>query len=235
VDADIVLLAVRDGQLPAEADAWQRIVPSHAVVLHVAGALGPDVLAPLRPCCRGVGQMHPLVSVASRSGPVSLLGVHALVTGDEPARRVASRLARAVGMKPWRKDDLDRVAYHAAAWLVAGGAAALCRAARDILVGAGIAPRHAEKMLAPLLRSVADNVDHVGLPEALSGVVRRGDAATLRKHVQALATVAPEHLTLYLAAARAQIGMARELGDACACDLEELERQLASMLWPSGK
>ena len=171
--------------------------------------------------------MHPLVSVASRSGPVSLLGVHALVTGDEPARRLASRLARAVGMKPWRKDDLDRVAYHAAAWLVAGGAAALCRAARDILVGAGIAPRQAEKMLAPLLRSVADNVDHVGLPEALSGVVRRGDAATLRKHVQALSTVAPEHLTLYFAAARAQIGMARELGDACARDLEELEREIS--------
>ena len=235
VDADIVLLAVRDGQLPAEAEAWQRIVPPHAVVLHVAGALGPDVLAPLRSCCRGVGQMHPLLSVVSRRGPVGFEGVHALVAGDASARRWARRMARALGMKPWRKDGVDRVAYHAAAWLVAGGAAALCRAARDILVGEGIAPRQAEKMLAPLLRSVADNVGHVGLPDALSGVVRRGDVATLRKHVQVLSTATPEHLALYLAAARAQIGMARELGDTSARDLEQVERELASVLWPTAK
>jgi len=227
VDADVVLLAVRDGQLPAEAEAWQRIVPARAVVLHVAGALGPDVLALLRPCCRGVGQMHPLVSVASRRGPVGLEGVHAVVAGDASARRWARRIACALGMKPWSKDDVDRVAYHAAAWLVAGGAAALCRAARDILVGEGIAPRQAEKMLAPLLRSVAENVGHVGLPEALSGVVRRGDVATLRKHVQVLSTTAPEHVALYLSAARAQIDMARELGDASPGDLDALEREIS--------
>ncbi len=227
LDADVVLLAVRDGQLPAEAEAWQRIVPARAVVLHVAGALGPDVLAPLRGRCSGVGQMHPLVSVASRRGPAGVDGAYALVAGDPHAQRWARRVARAAGMKPWRKDDLDRVAYHAAAWLVAGGAAALCNAARDILVGEGIAPRQAEKMLAPLLRSVADNVDRVGLPEALSGVVRRGDVATLRKHVHVLSATTPENEALYLAAARAQIGMARDLGDASPRDLKALDRELA--------
>ena len=235
IDADVVLLSVRDSQLSAEASAWVRVVPSRAIVLHTAGALTADVIAVLRGSCRGVGQLHPLVSVASHRVPPSLVGAYALVSGDAIAVRVARSIARALGMKPRCGDKVDRCAYHAAAWLVAGGAAALCSAARDILSSAGIAPRQAERMLAPLLRSIAHNVEHLGMPDGLSGVVRRADLATLCKHVAVLSDVAPEHLALYLAAATAQIDMARALGEAAEGEIDALREGIVSFERGFGK
>lgn len=228
VRADVIVLAVRDGQLEREAERWREAgVPSAgAVVLHVAGALDAEVLAVLRPHCAGVGQMHPLVSFASDRRSPNLEGAFALVSGDRAAVRAGKRLAAALGMHPRLGDGVDRTAYHAAAWMVAGGAVALSAAARDLLVRGGFDAREAERMLAPLIRSIAENVGAVGLPHALTGVVRRGDAATLRRHAEALERHAPEHLALYLSTASAQIPMARALGDASAEALEGLEAEL---------
>ncbi len=229
--ADVILLAVRDGQLAGEVQKWlaAKALPKHAIVLHMAGSLGPDILEPLRSGCRGVGQLHPLVSIASHRSPPELAGTFALISGDPGAQRAARRILDALGMHARKGDTIDRAAYHAAAWLVAGGTAALCQAARDILSAAGIPPRKAEHMLAPLVRSVGSNVDRLGLPHALTGVVRRGDLATLRRHVHVLKTTSPEHLGLYLSSARAQIGMARTLGDVGSAELDRLEAELIAL------
>ena len=226
--ANAIVLAVRDGQLEAEAQRWAAagIVPPHAVVLHVAGALTAEVLAALRPCCAGVGQMHPLMSFASERRTPELRGAYALISGDLRAVRVAKQLASALGMRTRLGNAVDRTAYHAAAWMVAGGAVALSAAARDLLMAGGFDAREAERMLAPLLRSVSENVGALGLPQALTGVVRRADAVTLSRHAQALERLAPEHLPLYLAQASAQMSMARALGEASAGALDELAAEI---------
>jgi predicted short-subunit dehydrogenase-like oxidoreductase (DUF2520 family) len=69
-------------------------------------------------------------------------------------------------------------------------------------------------MLGPLLRSVAENVEALGLPEALTGPVRRGDADALRRHLATLRAKLPSAVPLYLAAARAQLPLAAAIGDA---------------------
>jgi len=97
--------------------------------------------------------------------------------------------------------------------MVAGGAVALCGSARDIMVESGISPSHASKMLLPLLNSVVQNLSAVGIPQALTGVARRADDDAIRRHVGALRQIAPHHLGLYLATMRAQIAVARELGE----------------------
>lgn len=228
--ADVVVLAVRDGQLRSEAQRWREAsaTPTEAVVLHVAGALDAEMLGELRPCCRGVGQMHPLVSFASSRAAPALEGAYALISGDRRAVRAAKRLAGALGMRTRSGEGVDLTAYHAAAWLVAGGTAALGFAARDILLQAGIDHREAEHMLAPLIRSVGDNVGRIGLPEALTGVVRRGDVATLKKHATVLGARSNEHLRLYLACAMAQLPMARGLNDAPGDALDALQAELMS-------
>ena len=128
--------------------------------------------------------------------------------------------ARRAGAAP--RDDaanaspgLDTVAYHAAAGLVANGAAALAAVGRGApREGGGRRATVAPKMLGPLLRSVAENVEALGFPEALTGPVRRGDAAGLEKHLGDAAAKLPEAVALYLAAAEAQLPLARAIGDA---------------------
>jgi predicted short-subunit dehydrogenase-like oxidoreductase (DUF2520 family) len=83
-------------------------------------------------------------------------------------------------------------------------------------------------MLGPLLRSVADNVETLGFPEALTGPVRRGDATGVAKHVATLRAKLPEAVPLYLAAAEAQLPLARAIGDAATANLDAVAVTIAS-------
>jgi len=231
IDADVVVLAVRDRDLEPLAVRLRDagLVPKQAVVVHVAGALGPEPLAALRGSCAGVAQMHPMISFASdasRAAPdLSRGNVH--VHGDPRAVSRARRLARILGMTPRTIAGLDPIAYHAAAGLVANGAAALAAVGAELLVKAGVAPAVAPKMLGPLLRSVAENVERLGLPEALTGPVRRGDVAGLEKHLATLRAKLPQAVSLYLAAAEAQLPLARAIGDAPGETFDAIARSLA--------
>jgi len=226
IDADVVVLAVRDRDLAPLAGKMVGVVSRRAVVVHVAGALGAEALSPLRGACAGIAQMHPMISFASTRFAPSLRHGNVHVQGDPTAVARARRLARLLGMTPRTVPGLDAVAYHAAAGLVANGAAALAAVGAELLVKAGVPRETATEMLGPLLRSVADNVEALGFPEALTGPVRRGDAAGVEKHLKTLREKLPDAVGLYLAAAEAQLPLARALGDATADSLDAVQRTL---------
>lgn len=225
---DVIVIAARDGAIAriVEAIGASRRVSETAVVVHCAGALDAEILAPLRSVCAGVAQMHPMISFADPARPPSLRGGHAHVSGDAIAEKRARRLCRAIGMVPRTFAGLDRVAYHASAGLVANGAAALAAAGAELLRRAGANDRDIPAMLGPLLRSVAENVERMGLPDALTGPVRRGDAAAVTKHLATLRAKAPELVPLYVACADAQLPLARALGDAPVTAFDEVAKAL---------
>jgi predicted short-subunit dehydrogenase-like oxidoreductase (DUF2520 family) len=230
IDADVIVLAVRDRQLgPVAADlATSGVVPRRAVVLHNAGALPAEALAAVRPVCAGVAQMHPMISFASRTFFPTLARGHVHAKGDPAAERKARALAKRIGMTPRTFPKLDTVGYHAAAGLVANGAAALAAVGADLLASAGVPREVAPKMLGPLLRSVAENVEALGLPEALTGPIRRGDPNAIEKQIGILRERLPEALPLFLAAAWAQLPLARAIGDAPPEGFDSIARVLGS-------
>lgn len=227
IDASIVVVAVRDGQVRALAETLVGVVAKRSVVVHVAGALDAEALAPLRGSCAGVAQMHPMIAFASTGFTPSLAKGNLLVRGDPAAVARARGLARTLGMVPRTFRRLDAVAYHAAAGLVANGGAALAALGAELLVVAGIPRATAPKLLGPLLRSVADNVEALGFPAALTGPVRRGDAAALQKHLATLSDKAPRALPLYVASALAQLPLARALGEGSREGYEAIARLLS--------
>jgi predicted short-subunit dehydrogenase-like oxidoreductase (DUF2520 family) len=216
VEADVIVLAVRDRQIAplAEALAQAGVVPPRAVCVHVAGALDASPLAPLRAVCAGVAQMHPMISFASLEKAPELARGHVHVQGDPAAVMRASALVRRLGLTPRTFPGLDTVGYHAAAGLVANGAAALAAMGAELLVRSAVPRAIAPKMLGPLLRSVADNVEALGFPAALTGPVRRGEAPGVEKHLGILRARLPEAVPLFVASARAQLPLARALGEA---------------------
>ena len=230
IDADVIIVALRDRDLaPCAEELVRRGLIGHArlAVLHCAGALGPEVLAAARGPNVAVAQMHPMISFASKTFTPSLARGQLHVDGDPAAVRAARRLGRLLGMTPRTIAGLDRVAYHAGAGLVANGAAALAAGGVELLLKAGVPRDTAAAMLGPLLRSVAENVERLGLPDALTGPVRRGDAVGLGKHLETLGRLAPELVPFYVAAARTQIPLARALGDAPAASFDAIEEALA--------
>jgi predicted short-subunit dehydrogenase-like oxidoreductase (DUF2520 family) len=230
IDADLVVLAVRDGKLPelAAALASRRLVGSRTAVVHCAGALGIEPLSALRGVAEGVGQMHPMISFASTKFSPALDRGQVNVDGDPAAVRAAERVARLLGMAPRRLPHVDKVAYHAAAGLVANGAAALAAAGSELLGKAGVLPPLTAKMLGPLLRSVAENVERLGLPGALTGPVRRGDRHGVGRHLVVIADHAPNLVPLYRALVAAQVPLARAIGDAESSVFDAIESLAAA-------
>ncbi|HEY5242864.1 MAG TPA: DUF2520 domain-containing protein [Polyangiaceae bacterium] len=226
IDAEVVVLAVRDRDLAPLAEKMVGVVSPRSVVVHVAGALSAEALSALRGACSGIAQMHPMISFASTRFAPSLHHGNVEVQGDTVAVARARRLARLLGMTPRTIPGLDTVAYHAAAGLVANGAAALGAVGAELLVKAGVPRAIAAQMLGPLLRSVADNVEALGFPGALTGPVRRGDAAGVEKHLKTLREKLPEAVPLYLAAAEAQLPLAKAIGDADEDQLAAVARAL---------
>jgi predicted short-subunit dehydrogenase-like oxidoreductase (DUF2520 family) len=226
IDADLLVLAVRDGKLAEIVKdlASRRHVSSRTTVVHCAGALGVEPLLPLQGIARGVGQMHPMISFASTKFSPALDRGQVNVDGDPAAIRMAERIARLLGMSPRRLPHVDKVAYHAAAGLVANGAAALAAAGSELFGKAGIPPALGAKMLGPLLRSVAENVERLGLPGALTGPVRRGDLHGVRRHLEVIADRTPRLIPLYRALVSAQVPLAREIGDAECSVFDAIER-----------
>jgi predicted short-subunit dehydrogenase-like oxidoreductase (DUF2520 family) len=226
--ADLVVVAVRDREVPVVAEAMRAagVVPPKAAVVHVAGALDAESLAALRGACAGVAQMHPMIAFASARKAPSLAGGHVRVQGDAAAVARASTFAKRLGMVPRALPGLDTIAYHAAAGLVANGAAALAAVGADLLVRGGVPRDVAPAMLGPLLRSVAENVSLLGFPDALTGPVRRGDVAGVEKHLATLQAKLPSAVPFYAAAARAQLPLARAIGDAAPASLDAVERAI---------
>ncbi len=228
IDADVVILALRDRQLgPVAADlAASGVVPRRAVVVHNAGALPAEALEALRGVTAGVAQMHPMISFASTKVFPSLERGHVHVKGDRAAEARARSLAKKMKMTPRTFAKLDTVAYHAAAGLVANGAAALAAIGAELLGVAGVPSKDAPKMLGPLLRSVAENVEALGFPDALTGPVRRGDAGAIEKQIALLRTKLPAAVPLFVSAAEAQLPLARSLGDASPQGFDDVARIL---------
>jgi predicted short-subunit dehydrogenase-like oxidoreductase (DUF2520 family) len=235
IDVDLLILAVRDGKLGEMVERLTEPgrVTRRTAVVHCAGALGTAPLEPLRAVCRGVAQMHPMISFASKTFTPGLLRGQVGVDGDPAAVRMAMLVARRLGMTPRRLTHVDKVAYHAAAGFVANGAAALAAAGTELFAQGGVPPAVAAKMLGPLLRSVADNVERLGLPGALTGPVRRGDLVGVERHRDVIAGRTPHLTTLYRALVAAQIPLARQIGDAESSVFDAMDRLVAAPPQPN--
>jgi predicted short-subunit dehydrogenase-like oxidoreductase (DUF2520 family) len=232
IEADIIVLALRDRHLgPVAADlAASGVVHRRTVVVHNAGALDAEVLAPLRSICAGVAQMHPMISFASTTRFPSLDRGHVHVKGDPAAEKRARALVKKLGMTPRTFRRLDTVGYHAAAGLVANGAAALAAIGVELLVVSGVPRADAPRMLGPLLRSVAENVETLGFPDALTGPVRRGDADAVERQIALLGERLPAALPLYVASGLAQLPIAEKLRDASKAELGNVAKVLGKAL-----
>lgn len=211
--ASRLLIAVSDDALAAVAAALAPAGVRGGAALHTSGVHGPDVLAPLAGagfCC---GALHPLQTVASpEQGVNALRGAAFAVTAEGSAAEWAAEIVRIA--RGWMLTvPADRRAlYHAAAVLASNGFAALLDAAVMLMGSAGVEKPVALRALAPLVRASCENALALGPAEALTGPIRRGDVATVRRHWQALAAAPAGLRPLYRACSLRLIELARRQG-----------------------
>lgn len=199
--APIWLIAVSDDAI----EGFARRLAAHPaagpgrVVLHCAGRLGAEVLAPLAERGAAVGSLHPLQSL-DRDGE-ALWGAFCAIEGDDIAGETAEALARALNCRPVRLPRGEKAAYHAAAVLSANFLTTLGAGGVALLGALGVAEPLAREMLVPLLRGTVDRFAAAPAAQALTGPFARGDFETIAAHVPAIAKHAPGWLDAYRALA----------------------------------
>jgi predicted short-subunit dehydrogenase-like oxidoreductase (DUF2520 family) len=116
--------------------------------------------------------------------------------------------------------------YHLAAVLVSNYTVTLTKLATDLWATFGSEPETALAALLPLLRGTVQNLTDVGLPQALTGPIARGDTGTVERHLATLRLRAPDLLDLYRALGRETIAVAAAKGRLSDEALRELRRLL---------
>lgn len=172
---DVVLVATGDAEIAPVAAAIEPVATT--AVLHLSGALGPEPVA-MHP---RHGVLHPLVALANgERGAHRLVGAWfgLAIDGDRVAADIVADLrGRAV-----RIADGDWVRYHAAAAIAANHLVALLGQAERVGASVGLPLEPLVELAAGSLRDVRE----LGPASALTGPVRRGDRATVRRHIESL-------------------------------------------------
>jgi len=226
-EVELIILAVPDDALESVAQGVRMY--SGQAMIHTSGALGSEVLAPAMAAGTQVGSFHPLVAFADTERAVEALrGATIAIEGDDQLLALLARMADVLGARPVRLAPGSKTAYHAAAVLAAGGFIALLDAIAELGRVAGLDEAGALAIYGPLIEGTLGNARALGIRQALTGPVTRGDEGTLRAHLATLATHTPDVLPLYRAAAEREIELARERGALTPAVAAALRSSLAS-------
>lgn len=176
-ETDLVLLTVPDSAISEVVNA----IPVGPIVVHTSGVQSLDVLQPhVR-----VGSFHPLMTFPGPEIAVpDLSRAYVAIDGDAAVRAMLTELAAMLGLNPVHVPG-DRRLYHAAAVLAGNLSTVLLALSGQLLAEAGVEPRTAREMLAPLAFDSLRNA--IADPSrALTGPLVRQDHQTMAMHHAAL-------------------------------------------------
>ncbi len=226
LESEVVVLAVKDQVIGEVAQmlVGTGLINKRHVMLHCAGAASAlEILAGVTGSVAGVGTMHPLSAIAdAKLAMRTLKGTVFGVEGDEVGRTTASRLVAALGGIVLPLDGTQMAAYHAAAALASNYLVAVMDAAAAVLGSAGVSADDAARALVPLAEGALRNVSAHGTTGGLTGPIRRGDAETVQRHLDALRGK-PELVEIYRALARRALEIAGRIDGREAPDRVGLE------------
>jgi predicted short-subunit dehydrogenase-like oxidoreductase (DUF2520 family) len=184
-DADILWLCVPDAVIVRVARRLSRQDLSGKIVVHSSGALSSEILVPARKAGAAIASVHPMMSFATRS-PIPLAGVPFAVEAEGGTRRILTHLVRRIGGRPFAVSAGHKALYHAVGVLASPLLVSHLLAAKEVALQAGFSGRKAQDLLEPIVRATVENFFARAAEKSFSGPFARGDAETIRLHLQAL-------------------------------------------------
>lgn len=219
LDAKILWLCVPDRAVESVAAELAARRNLHGqVVVHSSGVLTVEALEPARRGGARVAAVHPVMTFPARRA-ASLTGVLFGVEAPSPeTRRTLEDVIRRVGGEPFAIRGRRKALYHAAGTLASPLLVSTLTAAMETARAAGLTGRQATAAVEALASATLANVFARGSGRSFSGPFARGDAATVKLHLAALAGH-PILADVYRSLARHAIGSlpvrnARELRQA---------------------
>ncbi len=233
--AELTFLTVPDDAITSvcEALACGADLTGRAVV-HTSGVTSVSALAAARARGAWTGGLHPMLPIMDTElsprmtfsvpwvakTPDVTFGVEAQ---DEPLRSWLAAIVKALnGVALWLRPGEDRARYHAAGVFASNYMVTLFAEAIGLLksLGSEADERILGQTLVHLVDHTLGNIKTAGTVQALTGPIARGDAGTVRKHLEALEQEDPELAELYRLLGRRTARLAAERG----LDADKLKR-----------
>ncbi len=228
--ADLVFITTPDGAIRAvcETIAAAGAFKRGALVIHMSGAHSLGLLDSVLGAGAVRAVLHPLQSLASREqGIRTLPDSYFRVEADPEALETSRSIVKALGglelmLPKWSSDQDSAALYHAGAVAVSNYFVALIDYGLRFYESLGADKKEALKAVLPLIRGTLHNIETLGIPDALTGPIMRGDTETVRDHLAAMRKRTPELINLYKELARQTVHVARDRGSIDQQKAEEL-------------
>ena len=185
-DAAVVLIATPDDVVEtvcreiAEGGGFRE----GGIVFHFSGALASDALAAARERGASVAALHPIQSFpTAEDGVKRMAGTVFTFEGDAGAHATAEALVAALGGRMLALDPEGKALYHAACCVVSNYLVTLADLGLALMEQAGFSREDGLAALLPLIRGTVSNLENLGVPDALTGPISRGDVKTLERHL----------------------------------------------------
>jgi len=168
--------------------------------------------------------MHPIASLAG--GGARLGGIVWGIEGDEIVFRELQTLVQQMKGIPIDLSQVDLDLYHLAAVFASNFILGVFDVSSKLWSKSG-APISAHEALIPLARSALANWDDLGLENALTGPIVRGDVAAVAAQLRTVSGEGPNMRRLYRSLALATAELASRQAASNAGELAEIVRSLA--------
>jgi len=214
-NADIVFITTSDDAIEQVCNhiSGQRGFKPGSLVAHTSGALPVEVLDGAKQAGALTVCIHPLQSLPSVQEALrNISGSYFCLEGDSSSLKAARELVKALNGLELTIAPGGKSLYHAGAAAVSNFLVATIGFGLQLHEAAGINRRDSLNALLPLIRGTLKNVEQLGIPDALTGPIARGDVHTVQNHLHSIEQNLPELLGLYAELGRYTLGLALEKG-----------------------
>ena len=185
--SDVIFITTPDGVIH---QVWGDLLHqdiSNRIICHFSGSLSSHIFSSREEAGASGISMHPMYAFSDKFHSYEQFHTAYLtLEGDPEAVAVMKPMWEAIGHHVLTLKAEDKIKYHAAAAMASNEMLGLMKASLDILSECGFSEKDSMALLTPLVQGNIASMLEKGCVNALTGPVERGDAQTVRKHLQAL-------------------------------------------------
>ena len=192
-----------------------------ALVFHLAGRFGLDVLEPLSGSGALLAALHPVRSLTYNRLSLDDFDETACVAeGSDAALNALHPLIESIGGDWVPVNQVNRGLYHAALSVVSNVTKAVAWKAQKWLEDAGLPEHKSAALTHQLLHTTTQDLLRFGARGSITGPIVRGDTRTVEAHLEELRRSQPEDVVVYQIFIRTVLELAQERGDLDKATLE---------------
>ncbi len=185
LEADLVFITTQDAMIPvATKELMERgLYREGQFWIHCSGSTSSRAMVVDPKLNIKYLSLHPLQAFAGVKEAVELIpGTHFGIEGD--GIEVGSEIVAQLGGIPHLLNPKQKPLYHGGAVVASNYLVTLAALAVRLFEEAGIERQEALESLLPLMKGALQNLEKVGLPQALTGPIARGDVDVIQNPLE---------------------------------------------------